>query len=69
MTRDAKPKEKLFDILSRIKGTRVSAVEKAGYVRDKNLQLFFGGGGGGGGGVQRISALNCVEEKTIAKWG
>ena len=67
MTRDAKPKEKLFDILSRIKGTRVSAVEKAGYVRDKNLQLFLGGGGGGG--VQRISALNCVEEKTIAKWG
>ena len=66
MTRDAKPKEKLFDILSRTKETRVSAVEKAGYVRDKNLQLFFGGGGGG---FQRIPALNCVEEKTIAKWG
>ena len=35
MTGDAKPNEKLFYILPRLKETRVSAVEKAGYVRVK----------------------------------
>ena len=49
MTGDAKPNEKLFYVLPRLKETRVSAVEKAGYVRvtikklKKNPlpQLFF----------------------------
>ena len=47
-------------LLSRLKETRVSAVEKAGYVRVK-VPL------GRGGIFQRIPALNCVEEKIIAK--
>ena len=51
MTGDAKPNEKLFYILARLKETRVSAVEKAGYVRVTIQKLkkipspnyFFGG--------------------------
>ena len=69
MTGDAKPNEKLFyNVLPRLKETRVSAVEKAGYVRvtikklKKNPlpQLFFGI-------FLRIPALNCVGERIIAK--
>lgn len=68
MTGDAKPNEKLFYVLPRLKETRVSAVEKAGYLRvtikklKKNplLQLFFGI-------FLRIPALNFVGERIIAK--
>ena len=64
MTKDAKRTEKLFDILSRLKETRVLAVKKAGYVRVKVLQFFFFWGGRGK--VQRIPTLKCVEERIIA---
>ena len=69
MTGDAKPKEKLFYILPRLKETRVSAVEKAGYVRVriKKLKKIPSPNYFLGEIFLRIPALNCVGEKIIAK--